>query len=255
KPLPVTRHGIRRSDRTSPSAELKERDRRARLEALATSYRRSHQLSIARVVEQLPPIPPPAGIVAPAGRDLPLADAPGEALHVDLIPVRRIRGISQPSPVGRERPRLFTRFRVDHGIWLHLATPPHRQNPDILFRLRVKLPRDNEATVPRPVGGNIRVIRFHQRRLLSVAAYRLLIEVPNHIPIRNPNDTATVRRPDGIHILRWIEGEALRVAPRYVIQPEVECAGLGIRPLGDKTLFVRREPDLVNTCSHVQRVE
>src|SRR5262245_27990915 len=94
KPLPVGRYGIGRKEvLKSRGAELEERDRRARLEALAPSHRPPHQLPIPRVVEHLPPIPPPAWTVAPAGRDLPLATAPREALHVDLVPARRIRGV------------------------------------------------------------------------------------------------------------------------------------------------------------------
>src|SRR6266542_3996378 len=87
KPLPVGRYGIgRKVVLKSRGAELEERDRRARLEALAASHRRHHQLPVPRVVEQLPPIPQPAWTIAPAGRDLPLAAAPREALHVDLVP-------------------------------------------------------------------------------------------------------------------------------------------------------------------------
>jgi GAF domain-containing protein len=76
-----------------------------------------------------------------------------EALHVDLIPSRHIRGVGQPSPVRRERPRNFIRFRPEHAERLRLATPGHRQGPDIPFRLRVDLALDDEAPVPRPVGG------------------------------------------------------------------------------------------------------
>src|SRR5262245_39972346 len=56
-------------------------------------------------------------------------------------------------------------------------------------------------------------------------------------------------------ISRSVEGEGRGVAPRYVTQPEVGGAGLGIAAVGDKTLFVRGEPMLVNTCGHVQRVD
>src|SRR5215831_12283787 len=159
KPLPVGRHGIGRQkgEQNSPSAELKERGGRARIETLAAYHRRHHQLPVSRIVEQLPTITPPARSATSAGRDLPLAAAIREAPHVNLKPSRLIRGVGQPPPVGRERPRSFISFRLDHGE-RRLATPWRRQDPYIPFRLRVGLVIDNEAPVPRPVGGNFVVI-------------------------------------------------------------------------------------------------
>src|SRR5262245_13830991 len=162
------------------------------------------------------PIPPPAGMVAPAGRDLPLAAAAGETLHVDLIPSRHIRGVGQTSTVGRERSRSFIDFRTDYPELLPLPTPGHRQGPDIHFRHRITFVIDDETPVPRPVGGVNGVLRLQQLRLLSGAASRLLIEAHDHVTGRSPDDGAPVRRPDGDEILRRIEGEALGVAPRYV---------------------------------------
>src|SRR5262249_4262491 len=157
KPLSVARHGIGRKALKSPGAELEEWDWHAYLEALAARRRRSHQLPVSGLVEQLPPVPPPAWIVAPAGRDLSLAATLREALHIDLIPARRIRGVSQPSPVWREPRTGFIRSRLEHGRRLRLATPVHWQDPDIRFRLRIGLGIDDEAPVPRPVGGRFEV--------------------------------------------------------------------------------------------------
>src|SRR5215510_12985820 len=85
KPLPVVCYGIgSKVECNTPRAELEERDCRAHLEALAASHRRRHQLSVSRVVEQLSPFSAPAWIIAPTFRDLSLAAAYGEALHVDL---------------------------------------------------------------------------------------------------------------------------------------------------------------------------
>src|SRR5215813_12732491 len=99
KPLPVPRHGIGRiPGHSNPGAELEERDRRAHLEALSAAHLRRHQLPVSRVVEQFPPISPPAWTAATAVRDLTLAAASGEALHPDLIPARFIGGIGQPPP-------------------------------------------------------------------------------------------------------------------------------------------------------------
>src|SRR5262245_35533802 len=100
------------------------------------------------------------------------------------------------------------------------------------------------------------VIRLPKRRLLTIEADRLLIEVHNPtFPNRSPDDAASVRRPDRIDVSRRIEGEARRVAPRYVIQPEIGGEGLRIAAISDKTLFVRGEPMLVITCDYVQRVD
>src|SRR5262245_17868678 len=144
---------------------------------------------------------------------------------------------------------------MDQGDRLLLATLGHLQDPDILFRLRAGLSIDDEAPVPRPVGESFGVIRLPQQRLFSCATGCLLIEVHNHVPVGRPDDAAPVRRPDGIEITCLVEGEALGFAPRYVTQPEVRCAGLGIDAVGDKTLFVRGEPRTGITCVQVQRVD
>src|SRR5262245_46954969 len=180
KPLPVGRYGIGRAVvLKSPGPELEEQERRVYFQALAASYWRRHQLSISRGVDQLTPIPHPAWSPASAGRDLPLAATGREALHVDLPPTCLIRAVGQPPPIGREPSPRFTSFRLYHSERLPLVTPRHRQSPNILFRLRIFLVIDDEAPVPRPVGGNFEVIRFQQKRLPSGAAGRLLIEVLN----------------------------------------------------------------------------
>src|SRR5215475_631220 len=55
--------------------------------------------------------------------------------------------------------------------------------------------------------------------------------------------------------MRRIECESPWIIPRYVIQPEVGGAGLWISAVGDKTLFVWGEPNIVKTCFHIQRVD
>src|SRR5215475_12272980 len=100
------------------------------------------------------PIPPPAGMVAPAGRDLPLAAAAGETLHVDLIPSRHIRGVGQTSTVGRERSRSFIGFRTDHPELLPLPTPGHRQGPDVHFHRHISFTRDNDTRFPPELHGD-----------------------------------------------------------------------------------------------------
>src|SRR5262245_23647206 len=97
---------------------------------------------------------------------------------------------------------------MNHWERLPLATTGHRQCPHIQFRLRISLAVDDEAPVPRPVGGKFGVIRFPQWRLISGAAGCLPIEVRNPIPVRSPDDAAPVRLPDGTEITRRIEGEA-----------------------------------------------
>src|SRR5262249_27516 len=199
KPLPIARHGIgRREVLKSPGAEPEEQERRASFQALAYSHWRRHQLSISRVVDQLTPIPPPLWREPSARRDLPFAAPAREALHVDLVPTCSIRDVGEPPSVWREFPIRFISFRLYHGEWLRLATPHHRQYPDIQLRLWINLAIDDEAPVPRPVVGKFGVIRFPQQRLLSAAAGRLLIEVINStIPYGCPDDAAPVRRPDG----------------------------------------------------------
>src|SRR5262249_56919432 len=106
-------YGRGRKGAKSPGADLEERDRRADIEALAASHLHGHQLPVSRVVEQLTPILPPAWTAAPTGRDLPLAVASRELLHVYFKLARLIRGVCQPPPVGRERPRSFHGIRPD----------------------------------------------------------------------------------------------------------------------------------------------
>src|SRR5262249_47980273 len=126
KPLPVARHCIGRNDPKSPGAELEERDRRADIEALAASHLHGHQLPVSRVVEQRTSIRPPAWTAAPTGRDLPLAIASRELLHVYFKLARPIRGVCQPPPVGRERTPRFTRWRLYHWERLRLTTTERR---------------------------------------------------------------------------------------------------------------------------------
>src|SRR5262245_49143026 len=163
KSLPIASYSIgRKGVQTSPDYEREERDRRTHIEVFAAFHRYRHQLPVSRVVEQLTSIPPPAWTAASIVRDLPLAAAPGEALHIDLIPARHIRDVGQPPPVGRERPRSFISFRLDHREGLRFAIPGHRQDPYILFRLRIGLAIDNEAPITRPVGESLRIIRLPQ---------------------------------------------------------------------------------------------
>src|SRR5215510_8482845 len=137
---------------------------------------------------------------------------------------------------------------MNHWERLSLATTCHRQGPHIQFHLRISLAVDDEPPVPRPVGGKFWVIRLPQQHVLSGAASRLPIEVRNPIPIRSPDDAAPVRLQNGTGIKRRIEGEARGGAPGYAIQPEIGGAKLGIGEVGDKTLFIRGEPELSNTC-------
>ena len=232
---------------------LEERLGDAGLERVGTSVDFDrHQFPVRREVEQLAPVASPSGRAPAAVRDLPLAARSREALYVDLKPPGLVRGVCDPTPVGREASTRFLKVRPHER--LRPPLPEKRQHPQV-GALPAHGVIQDVAPVRRPVVGKLRVLRLEEELLAARAARKLLVEVRQALPHRGEDDAAAVGRPDGVAVVRRVERQARGGAARELDQPDVAGPLFRVEALERDALAVGREADVRVVPGRADRVE
>ena len=118
-----------------------------------------------------------------------------------------------------ERPLPFVERRLQERKRLSLSG--EREDPQVVPGLRILLVVEDEPSVGRPIVGTFPEVRLDQQLVSTPAARRTLVQVRMAVALRVEKDAAAVGRPDRAGVGGRIEGQARRVPPRQIHQPDI----------------------------------